>query len=476
MIGYWFYKFEIEDRNVGVVDYELMENTDVEYPALSVCIENPFIQKELAKTTINSSFSLNKASYLQFLKGEIFDEEIVKRVDYDNVTINLDNYFSYGLIKFRNESSARNMTTFERFKHKITFNGFYKNGIFVKCFSPVIPKSDYPNLHNFAISYESDALLKDLSVSKMRNQLVYPRIHYPEQFLLEDSRGTNIPMLWLKYGRNKWIRLSIESMEFMNRRRNRHQDCMENTNNFDSIVLNRHVKTCGCSPPYLQSVENYPTNDIDFGPCKSKEKLRKSKYDFFEVRTKYYPKACHRISRLDLKPVGNGTHLGWGFLFNFAEEVKIISQSQEVDVHSLIGSKIDIKSKQLKRIIEINRQKVRIKSNSFLSNFLLSQFHNRLISILFYYSGYALIQIPDFLLFVYYHVKKVFKTKNRAKVVSRVKNQKTSNNLDTRNRRTHELDKGDAKNKCEPMDKVNKELAYLCERISKLEELLRVTN
>ena len=129
-------------------------------------------------------------------------------------------------------------------------------------------------------------------------------------------------------------------MEFMKRRRNRHQDCMENGKYFDSCVLNRHVKACGCAPPYLQPTENCPRIENSFVPCDSKEKLSESKYDFFKVRTNYYPKACHRISRLDYETAEHedkGTKR-WQLLFYYAEEVKIITQSQEVDVHSLIGN------------------------------------------------------------------------------------------------------------------------------------------
>ena len=36
MVGFWFYKYEVEDRDVGVVDYESLEKADVELPALSL--------------------------------------------------------------------------------------------------------------------------------------------------------------------------------------------------------------------------------------------------------------------------------------------------------------------------------------------------------------------------------------------------------------------------------------------------------
>ena len=44
MVGYWLYKFKIEDRDIGVVDYELLEKAEVDFPAVSICFRNPFLE------------------------------------------------------------------------------------------------------------------------------------------------------------------------------------------------------------------------------------------------------------------------------------------------------------------------------------------------------------------------------------------------------------------------------------------------
>ena len=62
MIGYWFYKYEIEDRDVGVVDYaQLSDEVDVEFPAISLCLADPFLDKKLKELSVNISVEL----YLQ---------------------------------------------------------------------------------------------------------------------------------------------------------------------------------------------------------------------------------------------------------------------------------------------------------------------------------------------------------------------------------------------------------------------------
>ena len=51
MVGYWFYKYEVEDRDIGVVDYVPLEDADeIKFPDASICIHYPYLQKNLKAT------------------------------------------------------------------------------------------------------------------------------------------------------------------------------------------------------------------------------------------------------------------------------------------------------------------------------------------------------------------------------------------------------------------------------------------
>ena len=55
MVGYWFYKFEYEDRDIGVVDYAMLEEEeDIEFPVVSLCFEYPFIEENLLFSTFQN--------------------------------------------------------------------------------------------------------------------------------------------------------------------------------------------------------------------------------------------------------------------------------------------------------------------------------------------------------------------------------------------------------------------------------------
>lgn len=338
MVGYWLYKFEIEDRDIGVVDYEILEKVDVEYPVLSLCFKNPFIERELNKFIVNGSQKLDKSSYEQYLKGENIDDKIMKSIMYENVTIDLDNYFSYAIYKFRNESSSHVITSSKLISHKITFNGYFRHQLFVKCFAPEISKSDYPNLERFELSYDTDSLLDDLAISERGFQRVDFNIHYPEHFLLEVSRGSGLLSDLLRFGKTSGTRLSITEIEFLKRRRNRNNDCLENWKNFDSLVLRQHVKKFGCQLPYILPTRSEITKGADYPICESAEQMETSMYDFYKAKNDYYPKACHRISRLNYFIQSPPANKKWSIVILYPEEIKIITQSKEVDVHSLIGN------------------------------------------------------------------------------------------------------------------------------------------
>ena len=54
MVGYWYYKYKIEDRDIGVIDaIPLEEAEEIKFPAVSLCFEDPFLEKNFKKVNSN---------------------------------------------------------------------------------------------------------------------------------------------------------------------------------------------------------------------------------------------------------------------------------------------------------------------------------------------------------------------------------------------------------------------------------------
>ena len=128
MIGYWIYKYEIEDRDIGVVDYALVKEIpeDIKMPVVSVCLRDPFLQMKLSK--INDS--IDTTAYKDYLKGNLKNSAL-DQIDYKNVTLHLRDYLTYSQELWVNESAYRNNSRFV--DHKVVFDGFYRED-FLRCF------------------------------------------------------------------------------------------------------------------------------------------------------------------------------------------------------------------------------------------------------------------------------------------------------------------------------------------------------
>ena len=72
MTCFWVYKYHFEDGNVSFISYETISEApeDVKLPTVSLCFENPFIENKLRQVIP----TLDSETYLEFLKGNIFDK------------------------------------------------------------------------------------------------------------------------------------------------------------------------------------------------------------------------------------------------------------------------------------------------------------------------------------------------------------------------------------------------------------------
>ena len=324
MIAYWAYKFKIEDRDIGVVDFVMLdENRDAKLPLVSQCFKNPFLNNKIRRNISE----INASKYLQYLKGEIFDEKF-HQIDYENVSMKLEDYFLYGQVKLLNETNFRNYSS--KFVHKEIFNGIdHYDGFFTKCF--------VGELHDTVDIRHVKAIKLYYNMSQMRTDLAAQtaisftfNLHYPGKYLDE-----------VKVAKNGWIapkqngfHVIIYDMELLRRRNSHNRKCLDDRGRYDEMVLERHVEKAGCRAPYQRPHKEYPI-------CKSQKMIRNAIYKYM-VASKIYPKPCERISKIDYnyqyrhyESFGNKT---WIYYLSFPNGIKIISQSKEIDGHALMGN------------------------------------------------------------------------------------------------------------------------------------------
>ena len=326
MVGYWFHKYQIEDRDIGVVDYKSFEEAnEVEFPIPYICFADPFIKKKL--TEIDPD--INETTYIEYLKGERFDPSF-QNVDYQNVTLNLNDYFLSAREKSLNESELKKSNL--SFIHKEIFSGVFYYGVFAKCFSFENELKQNHHIQKISLRYNTTKLINDLGASEESELNLYYSIYYPDQFLLQLISPWQLSMGLDDYALTVWI----DDLELLKRRSSWKKRCTRTEKPFDELVLSKHVETVGCKPPYINSQGTFPT-------CNSQEKIKEAIYEFKSIRNKYYPKACTRTSKIAFHQQG-WKHSEdeevdyWDLTIAYPEEVRLITQSKEVDVHTLIGN------------------------------------------------------------------------------------------------------------------------------------------
>ena len=325
MVGFWLYKYEIEDRDIGVVDYApLHDAKEIEFPVISLCFQDPFIDKKFHAT--NSSISME--TYREYLEGNVY-EDIYENLEYSNLTLDLEKYFLFGVILWQNETT--DTITSDFISHTEIFNGFYQLH-FLKCFMIRYYGRDARKIKRVVFYYNLHDELQgwyDLNKLEFNNIIV---VHYPGQFLL------GIDYVYVNLNTGKVQQIYIEQIEILKRRNSRNRKCQEEIDTYDNKIIDMLLQRKGCRVPYLNGHRHYPK-------CITKKSIKDSKIEVQTFKKIGMPKACKRISNLrtqflsdQIKPLENNWNQTFQLMIEYPDEVKIITQSKDVDIHSLIGN------------------------------------------------------------------------------------------------------------------------------------------
>ena len=328
MAGYWLHKYKIIDRDIGVVDYVQIEeaNDEVKLFVTSICFQDPFIEKNLEELSLD----VNLTTYGQYLHGKLYHERL-SRVNYSNVTLNLKDFFLFSSEKWRNESGFKNNTLRPEFK--VVYNGFYRNR-FLKCFDLISDMEPYRHISEAYFYYNVQKMMEVWS-SKVNFPQIYFKIHYPGEFILGEPPSRYSFDLF-RSQISVYLQIIVNEIEILQSRPTRKRRCEENAEDYDKMVLKEHIRKKGCKDPYLEMNGSFST-------CDNKEKIKSNRFEYDSPYLLGIPNACKRFSkiRLDARTLAFVPRMEnkfWGLAVFYPKEVRIITQSKEVDIHSLIGN------------------------------------------------------------------------------------------------------------------------------------------
>ena len=278
MMGYWIYKYEVEDRDIGVVDYvALRDGEAVKVPDVSLCIQQPFIVSKLK--AINSNITAQK--YREYLAGDRY-EKIYEEIDYANVTLDLNQYLNYAETMWHNGTFEPIFS--DSIKYIETFNGFGSNGISIlKCFTMRSNVKDLRKVKVVTVNLDKSRMKSDLAAD-MELSLV---VHYPSQFFLLkilEQRSVFLEQVAI-------TNLFIEKLEIIKQRNSRNRKCSNDVDNYDKTIVDDVIHKTGCRPPYIKLPQSFPK-------CKTQKEIAVGKIDMLTRTRVRIPDACHRITEV----------------------------------------------------------------------------------------------------------------------------------------------------------------------------------
>ena len=323
MVIYWLYKYKVEDRDLGIVEYVSWKETEnLEFPVASLCFQNPF----------KKSTQINETAYLQYLKGDIAGNGL-ENIEYHNVTLDISDYFIISLETWFNESNFRNTSV--SFDHVNTFNGYNRNTL-IKCFSVQIKSENYHHIKRILFVYNLQKLFNDWSFYKGPKTTCTCGLHYPGQLLLGDGL---FPMRL-----NQPIMFFVKEIEFIRRRSRYKKQCFDGNNPYDTRVFEQHISKVGCRPPYLRTETSAPL-------CQAMKTMKESKFEYTVIKYLDYLEDCQILSKIRKEMYG-GTRASYmwrnskkvklnstlNLEIEFPDKITVITMSKEVDIHTLIGN------------------------------------------------------------------------------------------------------------------------------------------
>ena len=292
LVSYWIYVYTL-DEDLCIVDYKkYFEGESDEFPVLSICLKNQISEEKLRA----QNPEITVQSYIDFLNGEVFDEDLAK-INYEDVNIDVSSYVNGSLWEFKNMAVAIS-TEWQALRASYAF--FHQRGGLYQCYEQQTPKAKDLQWMGFYIN--SNALPPR---NRSQNYEMYTYLHYPNHLF---TSGQNIKYTWPMRDSNDGYnsRFIIKSVEIIERRNKRRRPCRKWEDYDDSIVTN-HIRKVGCRAPYQKAVDDIPLcstkgsmrdasslhihnahDQMLLPPCKYMGKIL---YDFEETdmsRTKYY--------------------------------------------------------------------------------------------------------------------------------------------------------------------------------------------
>ena len=347
--GMWCIVTFAHNHDICLVDLkEYNEDANAIYPSISIIIVNPFLDDKLREY----GDGINAISYSKFLAGKYWDERMLD-INYDNVTIDLNQYFlgyemlgdNFSVISINNFTD--NPAT--SFGWKKPYKNFRAAGWQSYAIDP--PFHTYGGVTRFLVQ-TSIKIRTDIFNNSVRQDFYdYDQdsptwggfevwFHYPNQLMEAWHLGMG-KWLWPKRNinssRNYAMVFERSKIDVLERRYKKSNPCIEDWRNHDQYVIEHIISKAGCRPPHWSSKSNVRL-------CKSQEEMQKVLPPLMKHEFLNFVPPCRSVTNLPFSYVETDEHV-----LRFPEYFQItttcadptfknIAQVKEYSTQNLIGN------------------------------------------------------------------------------------------------------------------------------------------
>ena len=322
-ICYWLNEYAIKDDDLSWVHYEEVRSLDQnELPIVSICFNSPFSDQRIKE--IDSS--IDSSMYFSYLKGDVNDERF-KRIDYNNVTLQVSDIFLFGNFSIADtqlglNASGQNQVIRESLSE--TFSGFINGYKYLnKCFGFKLNDDLYKKIDDVVLKFSFENVLRYLHPFFNSTSII---IHYPNQLLLSRSFRTIIDL-----GPDPtWIEVKIRGIEIL-KQRFKPDKCMNDWSRFDELTMQQHIEEVGCRPPYLSSLNQSKI-------CATREDMKNARFELRSAGERYLPPPCRQMTsaNYEMYPIKSIDFLS--VKISFPKQIKIIVQTKAINFQAFVGN------------------------------------------------------------------------------------------------------------------------------------------
>ena len=295
-----------KNESTSLVDFQTYHDKEKDiYPSFTICFGIPGDMEGLYdRKKLKETYKIeNRTRYINFLKGEEWDTEMLK-VDYDDVTLNLKDFVNSIEIHANSAKSKAAYTWYGGGTVNNTRNSAQVDKIFPfstsfrqaenKCFSADLSEENFPGIKRNMIRVVRITFNR---IKPPDTSLAY-FMHYPKQFIrssaLEFEEGNQTGILAGDY-KVFWI----DTVDVIRRRSTYQIPCNTEWKKDDEFILRSIIESVGCKPSHWILDGDYPI-------CNNMTAMKRAnilKWDLPDLAfLKSLPIPCEQVQAIAVTP------------------------------------------------------------------------------------------------------------------------------------------------------------------------------